>query len=67
MRSHTENVSADEPTYNDGTSYVVANEPLARFEAHQHSMSARDAIKESWKPLLWCGCPHMNGAVWFYS
>lgn len=54
VTSHTESVSADEPTHNNGESYIVTNESRARFEAHQHALSARDAIKESWKPLLWC-------------
>ena len=33
---------------------MAVNDDLARFQARQHSMTVKEAIKENWKPLLWC-------------
>ncbi|KAH6686402.1 general substrate transporter [Plectosphaerella plurivora] len=51
--SHTESPSMEVDGNNQ--SVFVANEALARFQKHQHSMTVKEALKENWKPLIWCG------------
>ncbi|KAM0335576.1 hypothetical protein ACHAQA_000624 [Verticillium albo-atrum] len=52
---HAEASPTGEAADNNGQSIVVANEALARFQKRQHSMTVKEAIKENWKSLLWCG------------
>ena len=51
---HAEHLAVGSVDDDKQQSLVVANEALTRFQKHQHSMTLKESLKESWKPLLWC-------------
>lgn len=59
VAAHAEDSYPVEPADNKGQSIVTGNQALDRFQKNQHSLSVKEALIESWKPLMWCksSCP----------
>lgn len=53
VAAHAEDPLPGEPD-NKGQSIVLNNQALHRFQEQQHSLSVKDSIRESWKPIVWC-------------
>ncbi|CAG9976109.1 unnamed protein product [Clonostachys byssicola] len=52
--AHAEMAPDPESMNGKGKFVVTANQSLARFQKHQHSLTIYEALKENYKPLLWC-------------
>lgn len=53
VAAHAEDPVPGEPDHK-GQSIVLNSEAVHRFQEHQHSLSVKGSIKESWKPIVWC-------------
>jgi hypothetical protein len=38
----------------DARAVIGGSETLRKYEEYQHSLTKRQAVKEEWKPIVWC-------------
>lgn len=66
MAEHKTNVeTAHDETYSPAGSITkkdltdpMSKQALAEFEERQHAMTVKEAVRENWKPFLWCEYIH---------
>ncbi len=48
---HLDHAEAGDTT---GSTVMAASQAAVAYEAHQHSLTFKESIRENWKPLAWC-------------
>jgi hypothetical protein len=55
MSANTKSTAVDYvETTEDHTAVMSPSQVLTDFEARQHSLTRKQAIKENWKAIAWC-------------